>query len=156
LKREGEKEKGQILNKFADIIWGDYMSLNKKRELTNIAKYICRILRKRSTIAEIILWEIIRNRRFHNIKFYRQYPLFYDITGKESFFVADFYSYEMKLVIELDGRHHQYKLKADNERTLIIKCLGISVIRFNNDDIIYRLNIVKKKLENIILKNIKH
>jgi len=67
------------------------MSLNKKRELSEVAKFVCRELRKNSTEAENILWDALRNRKLDNKKFLRQHPLFYDITGKESFFIVDFY-----------------------------------------------------------------
>ena len=72
------------------------MSLNKSRELREVAKKICRDLRKNSTIAENKFWERLRNRKFLGKKFYRQYPLFFDTLGKESFYVADFYCHEEK------------------------------------------------------------
>ena len=124
------------------------MSLNRKKELIEIAKVICRDLRKNSTIAEKIFWEAVRNKKFNGKKFYRQYPLFYDITGKESFFVADFYCHEENLVIELDGRYHQYRLKADTERTETLNYLGLKVLRFKNNDIINNLSDVLTKVEN--------
>lgn len=85
------------------------MSLNRKNKLLEVAKTVCRELRKNSTKVEKILWEYLRNRNLLNKKFYRQYPLFYDLTGRESFFVADFYCHEEKLVIELDGEYHKYR-----------------------------------------------
>lgn len=116
------------------------MSLNRKKELINIAKTVCRELRKKSTLAEKLLWEEVRNRKYCNKKFYRQYPIFYDLTGKESFFVADFYCYEEKLIVELDGEIHQYMLKKDEQRTDILNCLGLRVIRFTNDEIMSNLS----------------
>jgi very-short-patch-repair endonuclease len=83
------------------------MSLNKEKELREIAKIVCRDLRKRSTKAEQIIWEVVRNHKLDTKKFYRQYPIFYDITGKEPFFIADFFCFEEKLVIELDGATHK-------------------------------------------------
>lgn len=59
------------------------MSLNRKKELIEIARVICRDLRKNSTMAENIFWEVVRNKKLNGKKFYRQHPLFYDITGKE-------------------------------------------------------------------------
>ncbi len=72
------------------------MSLNRKRELSDIAKVICRELRKNSTEAEQLLWSVLRNRKLEGKKFLRQHPMFYDISGIESFFVADFYCHEEK------------------------------------------------------------
>lgn len=48
------------------------MSLNSKRELVEIAKVVCRELRKNSTEAEKIFWEAFRNRKLYGKKFYRQ------------------------------------------------------------------------------------
>ena len=123
------------------------MSLNSKTKLVKVAKAVCRELRKNSTEAEKIFWEAVRNKKFCNRKFYRQYPLFHDVTGKESFFIADFFCYEEKLIIELDGKYHQYRLKDDKERTIILNQMGLRVIRFTNDKIINDLNSVLEEIE---------
>ncbi len=103
-------------------------------------------LRKNSTMAEKIFWEAVRNKKLNGKKFYRQHPLFYDITGKESFFVADFYCHQEKLAVELDGRYHEYKLNVDTERTEILNNLGLKVLRFKNEDVINNLNDVLNKI----------
>ena len=123
------------------------MSLNRKRELVEVAKVVCRDLRKNSTKAEKIFWEAVRNKRFIGKKFYRQYPLFYDITGKESFFIADFYCHQEKLVVELDGVIHKYRLKEDKEREQILNYLGLNVIRFRNDEVLNGLDKVLSDLK---------
>lgn len=112
------------------------MSLNSKKKLVEIAKVVCRDLRKNSTKAERIFWEKVRNRKFCGKKFYRQYPIFHDITGKETFFIADFFCFEEKLIVELDGKYHQYRLKEDEKRKKILNHLGLKVIRFTNDEIL--------------------
>ena len=61
--------------------------------------------------------------------------MFYDLTGKESFFVADFYCYEKRIIIELDGEIHKYKLQEDKNRTDILDKLGLKVIRFKNEEV---------------------
>ena len=124
------------------------MSLNNKRTLVEIAKVVCRELRKNSTKSEKKLWEAVRNKKFFGKKFYRQYPFFHDITGKETFFVADFFCFEENLIIELDGNYHQYRLKEDEERTKILNQFGLKVIRFNNEDIMHDLNGVIIKIKN--------
>jgi very-short-patch-repair endonuclease len=123
------------------------MSLNHKKELVEIAKSVCRQLRINSTDAEKLFWEEVRNRRFENKKFYRQYSFFYDLTGIESFFIADFYCHEEKLIIEIDGKVHNYKLKEDEMRTKILNMLGLKVIRFRNEQIIDHLGEVLKKIK---------
>lgn len=122
------------------------MSLNSKTKLAEIAKIVCRELRKNSTKAERIFWEKVRDKQFYRKKFYRQYPIFHDITGRETFFIADFFCFEGKLIIELDGKYHQYRLKEDEERTKILNHLGLRVVRFSNDEIINDLGKVLVKL----------
>ena len=123
------------------------MSLNSKQKLTETAKLICRDLRKNPTQAERMFWEIVRNKKFLGLKFYRQYPIFYDLTGKQTFFIADFFCFEEKLVVELDGKYHRYRLKEDEERTKILNHLGLEVIRFSNEDIMKNINKVANALE---------
>ena len=126
------------------------MSLNARRKLVEVAKVVCRELRRNETEAEKILWKAIRNRNLNGKKFYRQQPIFHDVTGRETFFVADFYCFTDKLIIELDGRCHQYRLEEDKHRTEILNLLGLRVIRFSNDEVInnlgFVLNEIKKSL----------
>lgn len=128
------------------------MRLNRKRELREIAKVVCRELRKTSTDTEQILWNAIRNRKFEGRKFLRQHPLYYDLKGKKSFFVADFYCHDEKLIIELDGEYHKYRLKKDEERTKILNYKGLRVIRFKNEKIIHNLDEVLNEIKNIFKK----
>jgi len=65
-----------------------------KRNTTAIE--IARMLRKKSTKAEKILWNELRNRKFNNLKFRRQHPI-----GK---YIVDFYCNEEKVIIEVDGQ----------------------------------------------------
>ena len=111
------------------------MSLSKNPGLIIASKALCRELRKNPTKAEDILWQRLRNRKFHNKKFYRQHPLFHDLTGKETFYIADFFCYEDKLVIEVDGAHHKHQKMKDDLRTKVINLFGIKVIRFNNEEV---------------------
>ena len=122
------------------------MSLNKKRELLSIAKVLCKDLRKNPTKAEKILWKALRNRKLLNMKFRRQQPIFHDLTGRETFFIADFYCYEKNLIIELDGTIHNFKIKQDKERTEILNSLGLRIIRFSNNEVENNLNNVIKKI----------
>ena len=123
------------------------MSLSYDPRLRQVATKRCRELRKSQTNAEKIFWEAVRNRKYAGLKFYRQYPIFYDYTGKETFYIADFFCYEKKLVIEIDGKLHDYQKKQDKTRTDIINLLGIEVIRFNNEEIENNLERVLEKIK---------
>jgi len=126
------------------------MSLNKKHKLVEIAKYKCRILRKQQTNAESIFWEKVRNRKINGLKFYRQYPVFYDLLGTETFYILDFYCCEKRTAVEIDGSIHSFKKKDDFLREEIINNLGIKVIRFKNVEIENNIEYVIDKLMKLL------
>ena len=107
---------------------------------------LARELRKRQTTAEKILWGELRNRQLCGVKFFRQHPLIYkNDRGRIHFFIADFYSAEQRLVIEMDGKIHEYQKNYDQERDLIIKKMGLTVIRFKNEEV-RNLDLLKTKI----------
>ena len=128
------------------------MSLNKRKELSLLAKTIARELRKKSTKVEQVFWNHVRDRKFLGKKFLRQHPIFYSINGKESFFIADFYCHENKLVVELDGEIHKYQLHGDILRIEILNSLGLQVVRFRNDQVMNEIVSIKLVLAKL-LKN---
>jgi len=68
-----------------------------------------RKLRQQMTPEEKRLWKELRAHRFKGYKFRRQHPVIYQpFQYKTSFYVADFYCGTKKLVIELDGKHHEF------------------------------------------------
>jgi very-short-patch-repair endonuclease len=114
------------------------------------ATELCRELRKRSTPSEETLWVVLRNRKFLGKKFLHQHPIFFEYINRPSFFIADFYCSEHKLVVEIDGKSHDYQKEYDVLRTHIINALGIKVIRFKNNEIDNDLPDVLKRLENVL------
>jgi len=128
------------------------MSLNKNNGLRQIAKMRCRELRKNSTKAEQIFWERVRNRKFMGLKINRQFPIFYDLLGKESFYIADFYCHKKRLVIELDGEIHEHQKEQDKLRTDVLESQGIKVIRFKNEEVERNIDDVLAKVS----KNLTH
>jgi very-short-patch-repair endonuclease len=103
--------------------------------LLKAAKDLSRELRKSQTNVEKIFSENVRKKRLRELKFYRQYPIFYEINNTESFLIADFYCFEKKTIIEIDGKIHRYRTKKDNLRTQLLNLLGIRVMRFHNEDV---------------------
>jgi len=105
--------------------------LYSKRRIIELA----RDLRKNSTRAEKLLWSVLRNRQLNGVKFYRQHPLIYEEDrGRHYFFIPDFYCASHKLIIELDGKIHAYQIDYDRQRELILRKLGLTVVRFNNEE----------------------
>ena len=91
---------------------------------------LARRLRRDQTDLERKLWYALRNRRFDGFKFRRQQPI-----GP---YIADFISFERKLVIELDGSQHGLERNAayDTRRTAELDKQGFKVMRFWNADLI--------------------
>ena len=87
-------------------------------------------LRQRETEAEQKLWALLRNRQLNGKKFRRQHAI--------AHYVLDFYCHESKLAIELDGHFHtQPEVKEyDNSRTALLNEIGITVLRFWNNEVI--------------------
>jgi acetylglutamate kinase len=105
-------------------------------------------LRSRMTLAEEILWNVIKINKWH-LKFRRQHPI--------SIYIADFYCHNVKLVVELDGGYHENKdVKIyDEVREVAIKEFGITVLRFKNEEVINNLETVLNTIDKTItdLKN---
>ena len=97
-------------------------------------------LRKNMTLPELILWKKLRDRNLFTTKFRRQHPI--------NKFIVDFYCYEFKLVIEIDGKIHLSSDKEDydSKRTSELEKYGITVIRFTNDQVLYDLMNVLKNI----------
>ena len=87
-----------------------------------------RHLRKQSTEAEKLLWSNLRRHQLLGYQFRRQEPI-----GN---YIVDFVCYQRRLVVELDGGHHQEQITYDNERTKTLESRGFRVIRFWNDDVL--------------------
>jgi len=116
----------------------------------NNAIELCRKLRKCSTPSEDKLWFALRNRKSLGKKFLRQHPIFFKYIHTQSFFIADFYCSEHKLVIEIDGKSHDYQKEYDELRTHLINALGIKVIRFKNGEIEDDLPGVLERIEFVL------
>ena len=92
-------------------------------------KELARELRKNATKAERVLWKSLSGKQCFGYDFHRQKPL-----GN---FIVDFFCQELMLAIEVDGiSHNQPKVHAkDLEKEVFLNGLGITVIRFQDDDI---------------------
>ena len=103
-----------------------------------------RSMRKNSTKQEIIIWNILRNRQFKNLKFRRQYPI-----GN---YIVDFICLENNLIIEIDGGQHNTpgNIEYDRQRSEYLKNLGYKVVRFWNNDINENIDGVYQKLLELI------
>jgi len=102
--------------------------------------------RKIPTAAEKKFWfDILQGQKFLGLKFSRQKPL--------DKFIVDFYCSEILLAIEIDGDSHGEQKEYDERRTKRLNTLGVSVIRYTNDDVLKNIDGVyedlKIKVENL-------
>lgn len=88
-------------------------------------------LRNHQTKAESFLWDHLHI--IKGIRFKRQHPILY--------FIADFYCHKAKLIVEVDGEYHNipeqylYDKNRDNE----LNELGLKVIRFTNEQVLFEI-----------------
>ena len=109
---------------------------------------LCRELRQRETQAEKVLWGHLRNRNLFNHKFLRQYPVcVLSAFGRNLYYIPDFYCHKAKLVIEADGPIHQYKKEYDKNRDEVLGTLNLTIIRFENDQILNNIQSVLNKIK---------
>jgi len=101
-----------------------------------------RNLRKSQTSAEELLWNLLRNRQFMGLKFRRQHQI--------GDYIADFYCHEHLLVIELDGGIHLKKIEKDAKRDAYMKSLGLTVLRFQNEQLFNDIETVLEKIAKYI------
>ena len=122
------------------------MSILVSNALRDIAIARCRGLRKQQTKAEEILWQVLRGKRFCNLKARRQHPVFYEYADGVSFYIADFYINCKKLIIEIDGEIHRARWEQDAEREDTLLEMGYKIIRFTNEDMLNNIKVVKSKI----------
>ncbi len=103
-------------------------------------------MRHHATDAEHLMWELLRAKRFMNLKFRRQHVI--------KPYIVDFYCHEIGLVIELDGSQHgtDDAIEYDTERTTFLEALDLAVVKYWNHDVLRRTNVVLEDLCSIRLK----
>ncbi len=106
----------------------------------NLLKQFALQMRNKPTDAEKVLWQELSNKKLDGYKFRRQH-----IIGN---FIADFICLKENLIIEVDGLIHQLpeNMVSDEERTQWLRNEGFDVIRFTNDEVIFKLDKVLQSI----------
>ena len=105
-------------------------------------------LRNNMTESEKLLWEELKGRKLSDYKFLRQHPILYKGNLiRFNYFIADFYCYEKKAVIEVDGPVHDITEEYDHFRDSELKALGLKILRIKNEELINIEEVKKKILE---------
>ena len=90
-------------------------------------KQLARELRNKSTLSETLLWKELKGKQLRGYDFHRQKPI--------NRYIVDFFCNELKLAIEIDGTSHNDKREQDIERQNVLEGMGITVLRFSDEDV---------------------
>ena len=109
-----------------------------------------RELRNHSTKSEIIFWLKIKGKEFYGYDFHRQKPI--------DNYIIDFYCDELFLGIEIDGYSHQFLevFNKDTKKEKRLNELGITVLRFSDEQVLKDMENVIRALEEYIDNYEKH
>jgi very-short-patch-repair endonuclease len=97
-----------------------------------------RALRVGQTDAERALWRQLRDRQLLGWKFRRQHEI--------GSYIADFVCTDAWLIVELDGGQHAERAQQDARRTEWLQHAGYRVLRFWNDDVLMKMNLVLEQI----------
>ena len=101
-----------------------------------------RVLRKKMTEAEELLWKKLRRKQINGLHFRRQHPY--------GMYILDFYCDKANLAIEVDGKIHDYRKEYDLEKDGFIKHTGITVLRFTNDEVSNNIDYVVGRIKDFV------
>jgi very-short-patch-repair endonuclease len=99
-------------------------------------------LRSQQTDAETRLWYFLRAHRFGGFKFKRQAPI-----GP---YIVDFICFEHRLIVEVDGGQHAEN-GSDQRRDSWLGSEGYKVMRFWNNDVLKRTDVVLGEIANALM-----
>jgi very-short-patch-repair endonuclease len=111
-------------------------------------KPLARNLRNVSTKSEVRMWcELLRDKQMLGFSFLRQRAI--------DRYIADFFCKELKLVIELDGLTHNWEevIEKDKKKQKTLELLGYTVLRFNDEEVMQRIEMVSAAIQNWITEN---
>jgi type I restriction enzyme M protein len=129
---------------------GRALQYGKHRARTTKARSLARRFRKKSTDAEKRLWRLLRDRRFNEFKFRRQYTC--------GVYFLDFYCTVAKLAVELDGSGHGFpgRHARDEKRDKFLAEQGIKVLRFWNHQLRDELEAVRFEIWHALAERTGH
>lgn len=111
------------------------MKLPANKEL----KQRARDLRNNSTLSEVLLWRLLKNKQLYGLDFNRQ-----KIIGN---YIVDFYCPKLNLVIEIDGSSHDNKYIYDAKRDEYLNSLGLFVLHIDDRDVKFSISKVLYMIE---------
>jgi len=122
------------------------MADKKKFDFRKIKKH-AQGLRHNMTEPEKLLWKELRGKKLSGYKFLRQHPILYGGNLiRFNYFIADFYCYKKKAIIELDGPVHDTSEDYDHFRDSELQEIGLHVLRIKNEELRNMNNILQRIL----------
>jgi very-short-patch-repair endonuclease len=107
-------------------------------------KEFARELRSESVSrAEKYLWKALLSKGQSGAKFKRQRPI--------DNFIVDFFSAEIKLIIEIDGNSHFNKPEYDQYRQQKLESFGYSFLRFSEGAVMNQFEDVHQKIMHAVM-----
>ena len=99
-------------------------------------------MRDAPTPAEDALWEALKMKKLGGYRFRRQH-----VMGP---YIADFYCPQARLIIEADGVSHNGREREDETRDAWMTSLGLKILRFTNEEILWDFEVVKRKILSVL------
>lgn len=131
-------EGGEAQNAIKDNFAWTMTDSNKYKILKELAVSF----RKNKTKSEAVLWNRINNNQL-NFHFRQQHII--------NNFIVDFVCLEKRLIIEIDGKIHEYQKESDEERGKILESFGFNILRFKNEDVLEDVDKVLNKINEKLL-----
>ncbi|MGM5469374.1 leucine--tRNA ligase [Flavobacteriaceae bacterium LMO-SS05] len=95
-------------------------------------------MRANPTKAEAALWQHLKSKKI-NVKF-RQQHLIED-------YIVDFVCLSKQLIVEVDGKIHEFQVEEDSNRTEVLENKGFKVIRFTNEEVLGNIDSVISRIQ---------
>jgi very-short-patch-repair endonuclease len=105
-------------------------------------KKLARKLRRNMTLSEVLLWNQLKQGKIQGYDFHRQKPI--------DNYIVDFFCPKLNLIIEVDGKSHQFKGEEDVVRQKKLESLGFHFLRFKDKDIKQKMNDILEIIRNYI------
>jgi len=97
------------------------------RQTSKVTVRKARGLRRAMSLPEVMLWQRLRGRP-GGVKFRRQHPV--------GVYVADFYAADARLIVEVDGLAHDFRVERDLVRDDWLRGQGFVVVRVAAADVL--------------------
>ncbi|RYF24528.1 MAG: DUF559 domain-containing protein [Flavobacteriales bacterium] len=133
-----------------DIYINDYLIKSSPKQnlpFNPQLKEKAKALRYAENLPEVLFWMQVNKKRFHGLDFDRQC-----IIGS---YIVDFYIKQLGLVIEIDGKSHDFDGDYDEQREKYLNSLELNVYRISVADVLKRMIFVLAELENYIIQHYK-